>query len=82
MMSLRRTKKTVPKPEISITPAPPSPLTEEEYGEEREKEGEIQKGFQLAFSTSAPTEVEGGDEESANDNEDTVLLESSDNYRR
>ena len=73
----RRTKKTVPKPATNMLQVS-SGAQEEEY-EEREREGEMQKGFQLAFSI--PTEG-GGDAGSANDSEDAMLIESSDNYRR
>ena len=61
----RRTKKTVPKTILNLTPAR---STEEEEEEEVEGEEEQNKATDRGATVD--------------DNEDAILLESSDNYRR
>lgn len=83
----RRTKKTVPKPSMDLTP-PPRQCRNAEH-EEIEEEKEKQSGFQLA---SGLTDVENVDLSTDNlevaylneteDEDDKMLLGSPQNYRR
>ena len=84
----RRTKKTVPKPSMDLTP-PPRQCRNAEHEEIEEEKKEKQSGFQLA---SGLTDVENVDLSTDNlevaylneteDEDDKMLLGSPQNYRR
>lgn len=87
----RRSKKTVPKPSMDLTP-PPRPCRntgDEEMEEVKEEENPKINGFQLAFGLTnagnaklTTDKVEVAYLNETEDEDDNMLLQSSENYRR